>query len=277
MAPPRYRHKKRTWGAILCFVGVLLLVVSLAVPWYSIAVNTGNGTTVTTSEMYLEGEFVTGCTGTCPRNYPVTAAYMSSQLINVGNVFASAEAFTILALLVSLVALAGAGLAALGSLNRRSFHSVALASMLGVVVLSLVVTLGMVAYLPAAYNQDTGGNSPTPSPGTSFWSSCSGTSTSSQGACGPGISMNWGPSAGWFMLWVVVALFLISFILFWTSRRDPVTRSEIEGAAPGTFTFTPLWSRLRRPVSLTPSMACRQCGASNPAGAARCGRCGTRL
>ncbi len=272
-ALPKYRHSRRTLAGILCLVGFLVLAAAILTPWYAITEDFGNGTTVTTQYFNPGASGFTSCTGqNCPSFNNAPFSYFGNSLSAVGNLYLTLEAALIVTLIVGILGTLVVFAASMGYLQRRSMLRTGMFLVLLAAILSLVISVGAAAAQPAAFNIDTSGHLPSQSPANSYIGSCSGSSTAGQGFCSPNESSGWGPSVGWFLGLAAFVLFLLGFLFVFSTRRDPVTRSEIEQSAPGTFSF----SGGAPPPLLSQPIVCRRCGTPNPAGVAKCGRCGQK-
>jgi len=238
-APPKKRGRVSGPGMLLIVV-VLLLGVSLVVPWWS-ETEVGPGPEgVRSTQSYAP---LAGVMGTCSPSCP---AYETGPPIGP---IQGAKSFSSLGLnRTATLYYAGLGLVTIGlagtalavvtlparvatSGPRGRFHTV----FLSVALLATVAASAALACLqPIAFRADASSTfSPStawtasPSPETSFWGSCVPGPTN--GVCASGWSVAWGPGPGWYL--ITIAAVVLMAVLFLRSRgaRGPPAPPSVAG------------------------------------------------
>ncbi|MDE1819903.1 MAG: hypothetical protein KGI98_03495 [Euryarchaeota archaeon] len=228
MRPPRphgYKHQKRLIASILLLVGAVLLIVSIATPFWS---DTESGSGVTyTIQFFAGNEWKEICSGSsCPTG-TLTCTYSSSgggcpALTNTGNLYGGVSGLLtgaiVLGFIAAILGLMGALALSFGRIQML------LTWLLILVALALAIAAPMWALggQPGALTSDySSGSCAGTSPCNSFFGNACPSGTPS------GVSCNWGAGAGWYMAIAGFALLLVGFLFLFMTRRDPFTVQEI--------------------------------------------------
>ncbi len=221
--------RRSVLGASLLVVGIVVLLVSLFVGWYTVsstATDEVSGSTFTASATanlypfnYLSESF--NCQGSsyCFSNSTYTGSYAQGSFASLGTLYDVVTGLILggIALGCAAVALAFAG-------GYRKKVWAGRLAVLAVVVVILAPTLPALTQPSILSSQGT--SSGGASPQTSFAGSCA------QSACGndlsPGAttSASWGPSLGWYLGLVAIVPLLLGWLEL-RSRRKPSSAAEI--------------------------------------------------
>ena len=231
-APPsksRPPARRPVLGASLVVVGILILLVSLFVGWYTIsstATDTVSGSSFTGSATatlyplnYLTETF--NCQGSsyCFSNSTYTGAYAQSSFSSLGALYDAIAGLLIggAALGCAAVALAFAG----GYRKRVWAGRLALLAVVMVVLAPTVLAIAQPSVLGSQGTSSSGA-----SPQTSFAGSCSQSGCGNDLAPGATASASWGPSIGWYLGFAAVVPLLLGWLEL-RARRKQSAAAEI--------------------------------------------------
>jgi hypothetical protein len=155
-----------------------------------------------------------------------TLSYISAGLVHVGQLYEAVLAIGIIATIGGFVGMILSYIGAFGGFKSRKFLPVTilltLISLVGAISAPAVVVAGQ----PGAFNSDNTsafggmGCGASPNPCTSFWNSVT----------TAGVTVSWGADVGWYFAVAAAVLLLVAFLLLWSTRKMPYTRTEL-GAA----------------------------------------------
>jgi hypothetical protein len=240
---------------LLLIVGVLLVLIALVTPWWSLAISMGSAGTWT--GYLMPGTAASSCSGncgslytTCGGNYCYGASDNSGEEWNNGLTSTNGLYFGVLVLLV--ISLLAGFLAVLLGLRgayaerpSRRVQSIALlaatVAMLFVLIAVTVATVGQSGTLSTDFSNNIkiggwfcgSGASPT----NAFWGSNSG-SCAGGGLTPLSVTYSWGASVGWYSALVGGLLFLVGVVLLFRDGRTTSRGTDVP-APPGPLTPAP--------------------------------------
>lgn len=226
---PRPNAKRSVLGASLLVVGIVVLLVSLFVGWYTVsstATDQVSGSDFTASATatlyplnYLSETF--NCQGSsyCFANSTYTGAYAQGSFASLGTLYDVVTGLILggIALGCAAVALAFAG-------GYRKKVWAARLAVLAVVVVILAPALPALTQPSVLSSQGT--SSGGASPQSSFAGSCAQSGCGNDLSPGETTSASWGPSIGWYLGLVAIVPLLLGWLEL-RSRRKPSSAAEI--------------------------------------------------
>ncbi len=213
----RVSRRSITSGALL-LAGIALLVVSLLVGWYAVSATassevSGTSFTVSATETYYPlnqiSETVTcqGWSG-CPQIDTTSwTSYSQGTFDSIGTLYDMVSIFVISAIILGLVA------AFLFFTSGRQRSGWAEALVVVAVLLAVLAPAVLIAAQPAVLNSQ-GSSSGGSSPRTSFFGSCSGSGCGTSLPYTGALNASWGPSVGWYLCLVAIALLIIGLYVY---------------------------------------------------------------
>ena len=215
----------RTVGALIVLIGAVLLIAALFTPWY--AEKTSYASVSETGNFYpgfpsQNGTIQYSCSGVpaCPAQ----TSYTNEHLNNTGNIAETGFFLLIVGVIFGVIA------AVFGFMARGSTRRVRPAMILAIIalILALIAPILFAAALPGAISSDipTAGRPTSSGPWSSFIGSTSYTFS------GVTISLNWGPTTGWYIAFVAFVLFLVGLIFLFRARREEPAAQPAAMAPP---------------------------------------------
>lgn len=216
-------------GTVLLGVGIVILLVSLFVGWYTIsstATDTVSGSTFTGSATatlyplnYLTESFSCQGSSYCFTNSTYAGSYSQGSFASLGTLYDVVAALIIggIALSCAAIALAFAG----GHSKKLWAGRLALLAVVVVVLAPTVLALAQPSVL-SSQSTSSGG----PSPQNSFAGSCAQSGCGNDLSPGQTTSASWGPSIGWYLGFVAIVPLLLGGLEV-RSKRRPSTAAEV--------------------------------------------------
>jgi len=212
---------------------LVLLVLSLGLPWWSETLTASGPSAATSSQSYSP---ISGVAGTCSPacsslagNPPLspfqgTKSFGSVGLNETGALYAGILGVVIIGIASVVIALVASFVGPIRSRLRAS--AVLAAIVASVLACGLLASLQPLTYRTdhLAWLSDHGAWTVAPSPETSFWGSCA--PGPSSGICASGWSVSWGPGPGWYLI-AAAALVLMAIVLV------PVLRARRSRSSAG--------------------------------------------
>ncbi|UCE36652.1 MAG: hypothetical protein JSW00_14210, partial [Thermoplasmata archaeon] len=242
-------QKKALVGMILVLVALIMIGVSLTMPWYGweVEYSSSEGSATLTHDYYLDHSELEG-----PFNVSAELNYDHEKIkdMHVTQAFVTTQVLTFVGIIGCIIGLIGALLVMVEKIN----YKIGVVLVLLAVILSLIAPIYLMVTLPEAFKQDseeppveipysesvtiTLGELPTENLGTDF----SGSDTKTQQGLGTEVTVEftWGGSTGWYLPIIAMILCIIALIFVATSKpaAEPVFQAQpIE--QPGVVTFQP--------------------------------------
>jgi hypothetical protein len=218
-------------AGIVLFVGVVLLVSSLLIGWYSVtarATGSEQGTTayVNGTEVYYplnQYSLQLTCAGSsyCPQNETETSSYSQGTFDSIGTLYDIVAAFVIGGFALGFCA----GVIAIASRRLGSRLVLGLA-LIAIILAVLAPTILMVAQ-PSVLSSQRGSSSGS-GDWSSFFGSCSGSNCGQSLVQGVGLNATWGPSLGWYLALSATAPLIAGLFLGRTPRAKSASESVYE-------------------------------------------------
>ncbi len=226
---------RRRVGGLLLLVGVVLLIGSLFLGWYAVsatATDSVNGTQLTENGHEVlyplnDVSFTITCSGSryC-LNSTFSGPYSQSGVTSLGAMYTVVAGL----LLGGLAAAATSAILTFTHKGRPSRWSEGLAvlAVALVVIAPTMVALGQPSLLTSQGSSPASGNATGgPSPRTSFFGSCSGSSCGEALSSGEAVAASWGPSLGWYLSFAGALVLFVGFLLIRSPDRRSVVGSSI--------------------------------------------------
>jgi hypothetical protein len=205
-------------GPILLLVGIALLIVALFVGWYGIsatgsAVENGHPYTVSASATFYpldQYSLSFSCSGSDCFFTSVTntGSYSQGPYSNLGSLYDAVTALVLAGIFLGAIA-------AFLAFTRRGRDSrwISVVLILAILMAAIAPMVPLAAQPSLLQSQSSAQNVSTsnPSPDTSFFGSCSGSSCGASLQVGETASGSWGPSIGWYLS----LLGAVSFVVGW--------------------------------------------------------------
>ncbi len=209
----RSARTKRTVAGAVVLIGVILLISSLFLGWWSYQISAfGDSDTATFGLPTTSPQVSISCSGpdaACPSS----ETYSSYQATNTGNLYASVQYLLLGGLALGVVG----AIVSLLSRGRQRLVQPALILIILALIVALLAPIHLLLAQPGAIAQDystsgngnLGGGSNGTSPANSFWGSTSGS----------GATATWGPSPGWYLAVVGGVILIGGFALLFSGRK----------------------------------------------------------
>jgi hypothetical protein len=252
-APRKTIPKRPIIATVLAIVGVVVLLISLATPWYDLkfdmSVDSGFGisSSVNVDAKYDFG----GAKATVSANMmgmsmsqTCSTSWESDQMKNntaTKGVFKTTQLLDVLATVTTVLLLAGSAI----TIIRPGRKQVAVIFGLVAVIMCLVGPTYFAAQLPASQKSDQGdalsaasiipglGNFTS---GDGPWKSFSGSTSTSINSSGTDvpIKMSWGPDSGWYLGWMGFAFSVAALAIVFTTKKSSAQQFQY-GSQPQYF------------------------------------------
>ncbi len=206
-----YMQKKALVGMILVLVALIMIGISLAMPWYSAELTVkGYGEPDTTSlDYYFDHRDINWMNKTTSYSYDEEGI----QNLTFVSTFETTQMLVYLGLLGCVIGIIGASIVMQGKMNQK----IGALLILVAVIFSLIAPLYLMSSLPGAFNEDFGDDESFPdNMGTDFFGSQK--YESDLPFSNATYEATWGGSTGWFLPIIAMALCVIALILVATSK-----------------------------------------------------------
>jgi hypothetical protein len=233
----------RTITSSLFLLGAVLILVSIALPWWSASQSSTSSTTgsLATTTNFLPGsKFSYICSGSSCAFNSVTEPYVSSSTnyVNVGNMY---EDVSWLLIGAGVIALAAFALWFLGGFVKfgRWLLIVICVMVLASLAMAIAAPVWTAAGQPGAFSSDSSGCNGWS--GTNPCNSFFGNNCPSSGAGITYSSCSWAPGAGWYLDFAGGACVALGLVVLLRTRRrtDAMAPSGTQAAYPQTAWGTP--------------------------------------
>ncbi len=218
-------EKKAMIGAVMAIIAVILIGISLIMPWYGINAKTeamGQSAEVN-MDFYLDHA---GMKNPLTGEYETHSYSEGNTTSNMKNVFQTTQMLDIVGLVLVLVGFIGAIMLAMGKMKKN----IAVILVLLGFIFALIAPMYLMTALPPAMKDDMGGSTSTmfsSKIGDSFFGS------DSHSISGASMTVSWGGSTGWFMALIAAVLMILALIFVFLSKpEEPMPMMMPEEAAP---------------------------------------------
>lgn len=227
--PAGYRHRKRSTASILLTIGLVLILISMFIGWWTATETlTGNPSSTTTLNFIPGSSYTTTCTSSTTGcggsgSSSTTSTYASSNLNHVSTIYQDVQYLLIGAVLLVAFAVVAGFLGAFGISFGRGQMSMVVAFAIIAAILCLAAAAWVAVGQPAALSSDANGScGASPNICGSFWGSYS----------AAGGSETWGAGGGWYLALVGFILVIAGGAMYARTRSEPFTLAEIAQAPP---------------------------------------------
>ncbi len=200
-------EKKAMIGVVMAIIAVILIGISLAMPWYGINSKTeAMGQSAEYNiDFYLDH---VGAKNPMTGEYETHSYSESNATSNIKNTFQTTQILDIVGLVLVLVGFIGALMLAMGKMKKN----IAIILVLLGFIFALIAPMYLMTSLPPAIKADSGGYAP--KIGDSFFGS------ESENLGGVSATVSWGGSTGWFMALIAAILMIIALIFVFLSKPE---------------------------------------------------------
>ena len=212
-------EKKAMIGAVMAIIAVILIGISLVMPWYVVSAKTeGMGQSAESNmDFYLDHA---GMKNPLTGEYETHSYSEDNTTSNVKNTFQTTQMLDIVGLVLVLVGFIGALMLAMGKMKKN----IAIILVLLGFIFALIAPMYLMTSLPPAIKADSGGYAP--KMGDSFFGS------ESENLGGVSMTISWGGGMGWFMALIAAVLMILALIFVFLSKPEEPMPMMPEEAAP---------------------------------------------
>lgn len=223
-------QKKALVGMIFVLVALIMIALSLMMPWYMIEdEHTANGAGYTNKmEYYLD--HITLSSGTSNVSIEVSYDEEGAQDQEFVKTFQTTQLFVYLGIIGCIIGMIGAALVMVGKVS----HKAGAVMVLLAVILSLIAPMYLMFSLPAAFKEDYEDPEIKETIGKDFFGSTE--HTEDYGFINETVKSSWGGTTGWFLGIIAMVMCIIALVL--VAKAKPAAEPA-PPAEPATFTIEP--------------------------------------